>query len=168
MDSQVQEDRDFCQAFELKLVRGTHHSLVLLNAYVHSGRTIRTMEIDMKNLLTVATLIYAIAGTAAAQAQSETREGLIKVPSIPGGALIVVYPGGGGTGVAPPIFASVDLVCGGKTYTVSTGNKSGECKTGGNGNNAICDDGHGNGAEVLCSSGCKSANGSGSCTAKAQ
>ena len=126
----------------------------------------------MKNSLTVATLIYAIAATATAQtltpAPSETR-GLsnfevaqIEV-RVPGGGVVVVSPGDGGTGVS---YASVDLVCGSRTYTVSTGNKSGDCKTGGNGNNAICDDGHGNGAEINCSSGCASAKGSGSCTAK--
>lgn len=140
----------------------------------------------MKNPLAVATLIYAIAATAAAQtptpAPSETKGGLSKLPSeaaspsgqielrMPGGGVVVVLPGqgggtGGGTGV---VFASISLVCGNKTYTVSTGNKGGECKSGGNGNNAICDDGHGNGAEVLCSSGCTSSSGSGSCTVNAQ
>jgi hypothetical protein len=132
------------------------------------------VEVDMKNPLAVATLIYAIAATATAQtltpAPSETR-GLSKTPfevaqievRVPGGGVVVVSPGDGRTGVS---YASVDLVCGGKTYTVSTGNKSGECKTGGNGNNGLCDDGHGNSAEVNCSSGCSSAKGSGSCAVK--
>jgi hypothetical protein len=116
-------------------------------------------EVDMKKLLTVPTLIFAIAGTAAAQTPE------FRMPS--SGGLVVVFPGqGGGTG--PAVFASVDLVCGGSTYTVSTGNgnKGAECKTGGNGNNAICDDGQGNGAEVNCSSGCSSSKGSGSCKVK--
>jgi hypothetical protein len=140
------------------------------------------VEVDVKNPLAVATLIYAIAATATATAQtstpapSETKGGLSKMPReiasssgqievrMPGGGLVVVFPGqGGDTGV---YYASIDLVCGNRTYTVSTGNKSGECKTGGNGNNAVCGDGHGNAAEVNCFSGCSSSNGSGSCTAK--
>ncbi len=84
------------------------------------------------------------------------------------GGLVVVFPGQGGLGTGPAVFASVDLVCGGTTYTVSTGNsnKGAECQAGGNGNNALCDDGQGNKAEVNCSSGCKSAAGSGSCKVK--
>jgi hypothetical protein len=131
----------------------------------------------MKNPLAVATLLYAMAATATAQtftpAPSATKRGepsntpfevaQIEV-RVPDGGVVVVSPGqGGGTGVSQ---ATVDLVCGGNTYTVSTGNKSGECKTGGNGNNGICDDGRGNSAEVNCSSGCASAKGSGSCTVK--
>jgi hypothetical protein len=64
------------------------------------------------------------------------------------------------------VGASLDLKCGDTNYTVSTGNKGGECASGGNGNNAMCDDGKGNTAEVNCSSGCKSSKGSGSCTIK--
>jgi hypothetical protein len=71
---------------------------------------------------------------------------------------------GGQTGVA---YASIDLTCGDKTYTVSTGNKQGECQSGGAGNNAICTD-NGNKAEVNCTAGCKSSHGSGSCTVKSQ
>ena len=71
--------------------------------------------------------------------------------------------GGGQTGVA---YASVDVTCGEKTYTVSTGNNKGECKSNGNGNSAVCDDGKGNSSEVFCSTGCGSAKGSGSCSVK--
>jgi hypothetical protein len=114
----------------------------------------------MKKLLTISTLISAIAGTAAAQTPE------FRMPS--SGGLVVVFPGQGGLGTGPAVFASVDLVCGGTTYTVSTGNsnKGAECQTGGNGNNALCDDGQGNKAEVNCSYGCKSAGGSGSCKVK--
>jgi hypothetical protein len=142
----------------------------------------------MKSSLAVATLICAIAATAAAQtptpAPGETTGRLSKLPPeaaslggggvvlpglggggvvlLPGGGGLVLLPGlGGGTGVA---YASIDLTCGNNTYTVTTGNNHGQCKSGGNGNNAICDDGHGNGAEVLCSSGCTSSSGSGACT----
>jgi hypothetical protein len=135
----------------------------------------------MKNPLAIATLICAIAIPAAAQTSTpipgETQSRLSKMPPEAGsaagqmelrmqnGGVVIVFPGLGGTGVA---YASIDLVCGSKTYTVGTGNSHGECKSGGNGNNAICDDGHGNGAEVTCSSGCGSSSGSGSCSAKAQ
>lgn len=130
----------------------------------------------MRNSLAIATLISAMAATAVAQTATPAPSGierrlsntLFKVAQIevrvPDGGVVVVSPGhGGGTGVSQ---ATVDLVCGDKTYTVSTGNKSGECKTGGNGNNGICDDGRGNSSEVNCSSGCASAKGSGSCTVK--
>jgi len=130
------------------------------------------LEVGMKHPLAVATLIYAITATASAQTFTPAQGGVSRpAPDVAaqaeirvsGGGVVVVSPG---QGVGPSVYASVDLVCGSRTYTVSTGNKGGECKTGGNGNNGICDDGHGNGAEVNCSSGCSSAKGSGSCTVK--
>jgi hypothetical protein len=63
-------------------------------------------------------------------------------------------------------YATISLVCGATKYTVSTGNNKGNCQTGGNGNNAICDDGKGNSGKVQCDGGCQSSAGSGSCTAQ--
>jgi len=70
---------------------------------------------------------------------------------------------GGKTGV---IYASIDLSCGDKTYTVSTGNKNGECKS--SGQNAVCGDSAGNSTEVSCASGCINSSGSASCSVKSQ
>jgi hypothetical protein len=64
------------------------------------------------------------------------------------------------------IGASIDLKCGDTTYTVSTGNDQGDCKTGEPPTTAGCSDGKGNGAEVSCLSGCTNSSGSGSCTVK--
>jgi|SRR5215467_3640467 len=80
--------------------------------------------------------------------------------------LVAGWYGSGQSGQSGVAYASIDLSCGDKTYTVSTGNKQGECQSGGTGNNALCDDGHGNKAEVNCSTGCKSSFGSGSCSVK--
>jgi hypothetical protein len=65
-----------------------------------------------------------------------------------------------------PIFATLDLNCGDRTYTVSTGNNKGECQSSGTGKNAVCGDNSGNSAEVSCASGCLNAKGSGSCKLK--
>jgi len=70
-----------------------------------------------------------------------------------------------GTGGTKTAYASLDLNCGGTTYTVSTGTSGGECKS--SGQNAVCGDG-GNTTEVSCASGCIDANGSASCSIKAQ
>jgi len=70
---------------------------------------------------------------------------------------------GGKTGFA---YASIDLSCGDKTYTVSTGNNKGECKS--SGQNAVCGDTSGNTTEVSCASGCINSNGSATCSVKAQ
>jgi hypothetical protein len=63
------------------------------------------------------------------------------------------------------VFASIDLSCGGKTYTVGTGTNKGECQS--SGQNAVCGDGRGNAAEVSCASGCIKTSGAGSCSIKA-
>ena len=65
-----------------------------------------------------------------------------------------------------PVYATIDLSCGDKTYTVSTGNNKGECQS--SGQNAVCGDSGGNSTEVSCASGCMNAKGSASCTVKAQ
>ena len=70
---------------------------------------------------------------------------------------------GGQMGV---IYASIDLSCGDKTYTVSTGNNKGECKS--SGQNAVCADNAGNSTEVSCASGCINSKGSASCSVKSQ
>jgi hypothetical protein len=82
------------------------------------------------------------------------------------GLLVGWYGGGHGGGQTGVAYASVDVTCGDKTYSVSTGNNKGECKSNGNGNSAVCDDGKGNSSEVFCSTGCGSAKGSGSCSVK--
>ena len=64
------------------------------------------------------------------------------------------------------VYATIDLSCGDKTYTVSTGNNKGECKS--SGQNAVCGDNSGNSTEVSCASGCINAKGSASCTVKSQ
>ena len=72
---------------------------------------------------------------------------------------VVVWPRG-----PIAIGASLDLKCGGTTYTVSTGDNKGQCKTGPGAQNATCGDG--GTAEASCASGCISSSGSGSCTVK--
>jgi hypothetical protein len=124
----------------------------------------------MKNPLAVVTLIYGVAATAAAQtpaptptpAPSETTGGLssgeIEI-RMPGGGLVVVFPGqGGGTGVA---YASIDLVCDDKglKYTLTTGTKGGKCDK----ISWACNDG-GNHAEASCESGCIRTSGAGGCS----
>ena len=75
---------------------------------------------------------------------------------------------GGSTVYVGPavVFATIDLSCGDKTYTVSTGNNKGECKS--SGQNAVCGDSTGNSTEVSCASGCINSNGSASCSIKSQ
>jgi hypothetical protein len=58
------------------------------------------------------------------------------------------------------IGASIDLKCGDTTYTVSTGDNQGECKTGPGAQNATCGS-KGGGAKASCASGCMSSSGSG-------
>jgi len=65
-----------------------------------------------------------------------------------------------------PVYATIDLSCGDKTYTVSTGNNKGECKS--SGQNAVCGDTGGNSTEVSCASGCINSSGSASCQVKSQ
>lgn len=65
-----------------------------------------------------------------------------------------------------PVYATIDLSCGDKTYTVSTGNNKGECKS--SGQNAVCGDTSGNSTEVSCASGCINSSGSASCSVKSQ
>lgn len=66
-------------------------------------------------------------------------------------------------------YAGVSLSCGGKTYNLSTGNGSGECKvsydcpTCTRPTGAVCTDGKGNSSSATCE-GCNGSKGSGSCT----
>lgn len=62
--------------------------------------------------------------------------------------------------------ATIDLSCGDKTYTVSTGTNGGECQS--SGQNAVCGDGSTNKTEVSCASGCINAHGSASCQVKSK
>ena len=77
-------------------------------------------------------------------------------------------PGGTTTTV---VYASIDLSCGNKTYTVKTGTDGGSCSvTSYPGNpgakTAICtDSGKGSGG-ANCSEGCSSSEGAGSCSVK--
>lgn len=68
---------------------------------------------------------------------------------------------------APPAKATLDVQCGAKTYTISTGTDSGTCTatppgTGGGGGGG-CHDSHGNAAAASCDTGCTSSSGAGSC-----
>ena len=69
----------------------------------------------------------------------------------------------GGTGVA---YASLDIACGDKIYTVTTGNNKGECASSGNGNHAMCEDGEGNSTKMTCANGCGGSTGKGRCEIK--
>lgn len=66
-------------------------------------------------------------------------------------------------------YAGVSLSCSGKTYNLSTGNSSGECKvhydcpTCTRPTGASCTDGKGNSSSATCE-GCNGSKGSGSCT----
>lgn len=80
----------------------------------------------------------------------------------------------------PPgvVFATIDVTCGGdkgKTFTISTGNKKGECRAIADGKLDVetgkCDDGKGNSALVACRANggagtCSNTQGSGSCVEK--
>lgn len=64
-----------------------------------------------------------------------------------------------------PVLATIDLNCGNRTFTVSTGNNSGSCTI--VDKIANCGDGlGGNTAAAACESGCISSSGSGSCKLK--
>lgn len=81
------------------------------------------------------------------------------------------------TGPIPPkggvvaVPAKVSLECGGRTFTLATGNDKGDCQVtfAGDGKTqtgASCSDGKGNTASATCAKGgCTSSSGSGSCTA---
>lgn len=62
------------------------------------------------------------------------------------------------------IPASIDMVCGHRTYTVSTGAGKGDCANSG-GSRSFCSDGR-NAAQADCASGCVSSKGSGSCSVR--
>lgn len=66
-------------------------------------------------------------------------------------------------------YASIDLSCGGKTYTIKTGTDGGRCDVttydNPKQNVAICSDG-GNGGGANCTDGCVSSEGKGSCSVK--
>jgi len=66
------------------------------------------------------------------------------------------------------VGATIDLKCGDRTYTVSTGNSQGDCTAGPTtpAGQATCTDGKGNAAEVSCAHGCMNSHGSGSCSIK--
>lgn len=63
--------------------------------------------------------------------------------------------------------ASISIKCGGDTYTVSTGNSKGSCKTSkvGDTKYAECTDSSGNSAGAACDVGCDYSKGSGGCKA---
>src|SRR5258705_273518 len=79
-----------------------------------------------------------------------------------------IPPGGTPSKVA---YASIDLSCGGKTYTVKTGTDGGNCSVSTydnpKNNVAICSDGAKGGGGANCTDGCVSSEGAGSCTVKA-
>ena len=83
--------------------------------------------------------------------------------------LIATLPPGGTTttGVA---YASIDLSCGGKTYTIKTGTSGGKCDVttydNPKNNVAICQDGTSGGGAANCTDGCVSSEGAGSCSVK--
>jgi hypothetical protein len=79
-----------------------------------------------------------------------------------------VRPGAATQLAAPPrqSRASIDLVCGGKTFTLSTGNDKGSCSVNESGTGAACADGYGGGAKASCDKGCVSSSGAGSCSTK--
>ena len=62
--------------------------------------------------------------------------------------------------------ASIDLVCGSKTFTISTGTGGGACQ--GTKTEATCNDpaSGDSGGTASCKDGCKETSGTGSCTAK--
>ena len=76
-------------------------------------------------------------------------------------------PGGTTTGVS---YASIDLSCGGKTYTIKTGTDGGRCDVttydNPKHNVAICQDGTKGGGGANCTDGCVSSEGTGSCSVK--
>ncbi|UBF25360.1 hypothetical protein K9N68_27750 [Kovacikia minuta CCNUW1] len=67
-----------------------------------------------------------------------------------------------------PSKATLDVKCGGNTFTISTGNDQGTCTAtppgSGGGGGGACSDGSGNTASVSCDTGCSGATGSGSCS----
>src|SRR5260370_3323456 len=75
--------------------------------------------------------------------------------------LAIGWYGGADLGFA---YATISLSCGGKTYTLSTGNSKGNCQN--NGTLSLGTDGGGNEARASCEAGRQSSSGSGSCTAK--
>jgi len=78
-----------------------------------------------------------------------------------------IPPGGTPNKVA---YASIDLSCGGKTYTVKTGTEGGSCSvttySNPKNNVAICSDGSKGGGGANCTDGCVSSEGAGSCSNK--
>jgi hypothetical protein len=81
------------------------------------------------------------------------------------GGCTTCLPGTVETGV---IYASIDVECGDKTYTVGTGSKKGECQKGSDRKSGICADIAGNEAQVTCENGCITTKGSGSCSLKSK
>lgn len=78
-----------------------------------------------------------------------------------------IPPGGTPTKVA---YASIDLSCGNKTYTIKTGTDGGRCDVttydNPKQNVAICQDGDKGGGGANCTDGCVSSEGTGSCSVK--
>jgi hypothetical protein len=76
-------------------------------------------------------------------------------------------PGGTKTTV---VYASIDLSCGGKTYTVKTGTDGGICTVdtypNSKNNTATCSDGTKGGGGANCTDGCVQSEGAGSCSVK--
>ena len=80
------------------------------------------------------------------------------------GGCTTCLPRGAETGV---IYASFDVECGDKTYTVGTGTNKGECQKCSDGKCGYCKD-RGNEARVSCESGCVETKGSGTCSLKSK
>jgi len=81
------------------------------------------------------------------------------------GGCATCLPTGAETGV---IYASIDVECGDKTYTVGTGSKKGACEKGSDGKSGICNDTAGNEAQATCDNGCIATKGSGFCSVKSK
>lgn len=142
------------------------------------------MRIVLRTFTVVAVLIGVVLPAAAqesAQGTANVRALLEQLTAAGAGAYVIVVPPGSGT-LAPEepeqpgvMYAGSSMTCGGKTYTVSTGNSSGTCtsSTGPSGNtqSVSCGDSAGNSASVSCNSagtagGCGNTSGAGSCAIK--